>query len=64
MDRDHRDAAEAFYGAYADAGGVVDVEEALLAGLFQAMFLMWFFNVEGRWGRIQWAVDTRVNCAR
>lgn len=53
----HRDAAEAFYGAYADTGGVVDAEEAFLAGLFQAMFMMWFFNVEGRWARIQWAVQ-------
>jgi Ser/Thr protein kinase RdoA (MazF antagonist) len=51
-----RDAAEAFYGAYADAGGILDTGEAFLAGLFQAMFLMWFFNTEGRWRRIQWAV--------
>ena len=51
-----REAAAAFYGAYADAGGVVDADEAFLAGLFQAMFLMWFFNPEGRWRRIQWAV--------
>jgi Ser/Thr protein kinase RdoA (MazF antagonist) len=50
-------AAEAFYGSYAHAGGTVDAEEGFLAGLFQAMFLMWFFNVDGRWARIRWAVD-------
>lgn len=53
----HRDAAEAFYGAYCDAGGAIDVQEAFLAALFQAMFLMWFFDVEGRWARIQWALQ-------
>ena len=52
----NRAATEAFYGAYTDAGGLVDVEDAFLAALFQAMFLMWFFNVDGRWARIQWAV--------
>jgi Ser/Thr protein kinase RdoA (MazF antagonist) len=53
----HQDAAEAFYGAYTDAGGAVDVEMAFLAAVFQALFLMWFFNSEGRWERIQWAVE-------
>lgn len=52
----HRDIAEAFYGAYADAGGVIDVEMAFLGAIFQALFLMWFFNTDGRWTRIQWAV--------
>jgi Ser/Thr protein kinase RdoA (MazF antagonist) len=52
----HREAAEAFYGAYRDAGGVVDVHEAFLAGLFQAMFLMWFADTGDRWDRIRWAV--------
>lgn len=59
-EKDHtldRATAEAFYGAYADAGGVVDVEMAFLAALFQALFLMWFFNTDGRWTRIKWAVE-------
>lgn len=51
-----RRAAEAYYGAYVDAGGVVDVEMAFLAAIFQALFLMWFFNTDARWARIQWAV--------
>ena len=59
----HREVAEAFYGAYRDAGGVVDVDLAMLAALFQAMFLMWFFNTDGRWKRIQWALQNEANAA-
>jgi Ser/Thr protein kinase RdoA (MazF antagonist) len=52
-----RDAAEAYYGAYRDAGGVVDVEMAFRAAILQALFLMWFSNTDSRWARIQWALD-------
>ncbi len=59
-----RQSAEAFYGAYTDAGGVVDVEMAFLAAVFQALFLMWFFNSDGRWERVQWAVEHEADlCA-
>jgi hypothetical protein len=52
----HHDVAEAFYGTYRDAGGTIDAHEAFLAGLFQALFLMWFANTDERWTRVQWAV--------
>ncbi len=51
--------ARAFYRAYRDSGGVIDIHQCLAASFLHALRYMWWGDTKSRWRRIQFARDHR-----